>query len=194
MTRMRSGGSNLSGMSRRTRRNPGEGTGDGPSAAARIGLLTAKIGLLTALIGAAATVLIPLITSNGSSSAPVTTPPVTAAQPEPPGQMPPPRCPTCVLGGKTFSEQASEGTSKPTFRNPRAFSGRGQSVQPGQRVEVVCWFLDPNAPESVRPGYWYLIASSPWNRQYYTVANSYLNGDPPEGPPVTPVDNGVPEC
>ncbi|MGH8349213.1 MAG: hypothetical protein ACRES5_22045, partial [Pseudomonas sp.] len=64
----------------------------------------------------------------------------------------------------------------------------------GQQVEVVCRFHDPNAPASVQPGWWYLIASSPWNRQYYTVANSYLNGDPPEGPYLTSVDNGVPVC
>jgi hypothetical protein len=59
---------------------------------------------------------------------------------------------------------------------------------------VICRFLDPNAPVSVKPGWWYLIDSPPWNRQYYTVANSYLNGDPPQGPYINTVDKGVPEC
>jgi hypothetical protein len=108
--------------------------------------------------------------------------------------MPMPNCPTCFFGGKIFTEQAGGPAAKPTFRDPRAFAGQGQAVLPGQRVEMVCRFYQPNAPLTVKPGWWYLIASSPWNRRYYTVANSYLNGDPPEGPHITKADNGVPEC
>ena len=77
----------------------------------------------------------------------------------------------------------------------RLFSGGlGQPVQPSEKVEVVCRFYQPNAEASVKPGWWYLIDSPPWNRQYYTVANFYLNGDPPGGPYITNVDNRVPEC
>lgn len=65
---------------------------------------------------------------------------------------------------------------------------------PGQQVEVVCRFFDPNAPASVQPGWWYLVDSPPWERQYYTPASSYLNGDPPEGPYITNVDGRVPVC
>jgi hypothetical protein len=62
-------------------------------------------------------------------------------------------------------------------------------------VEVVCRFFQPNADDSVKhDGWWYLISSPPWNRRYYTIANSYLNGDPPEGPYINTVDNGVPVC
>lgn len=97
-------------------------------------------------------------------------------------------------GLKTFDEQASESFPKPTFRDPRTFSGQGPPVQPGQHVKVVCRFYVPDGPLSTLPGWWYLIDSSPWNRHYYTVANSYINGDPPEGPYITLVDSGVPVC
>lgn len=185
---MGAGGFNLGGMLRRNRGNLTQGSDDGPSSAAKITLLSA---LIAALIGGTATVVAALI-SNGSNS----TPPPASASPQPgaPDEMPLPTCPTCISGGKTFTQQAGEGNLRPTFRDPRAFKGKGPSVQPGQQVEVVCRFHDPNAPASVQPGWWYLIASPPWNRQYYTVANSYLNGDPVEGPHLTSVDNGVPVC
>ena len=106
--------------------------------------------------------------------------------------MPLPTCATCT-SGKTFPEQASTGGAA-TFRDPRAFRGKGNRVDVLQAVEVVCRLYDPDAPPSVRPGWWYLLAGPPWNRQYYSPANSYLNGDPPEGPHLTSIDSGVPVC
>jgi hypothetical protein len=170
------------------RRAHDKAPGGDQSKVAKIGLISAVV---VALISGAAAVVVALIT-KGTGSSPASSPPVTA-MPEP-GDMPRPTCATCFTGGKTFTEQAGSGTSKPTFRDPRYFKGPGPSVQPGQRIEVVCRFLDPNAPPSVKPGWWYLIATAPWNRNYYTVANSYLNGDPPDGPFITDVDNGVPVC
>lgn len=108
--------------------------------------------------------------------------------------MPVPDCPTCFSGGRTFTERAAHDNGKPTYRDPRFFKGPGPPVTPGQQIEVVCRFHDPDAEPSIQPGWWYLIASTPWNRHYYTAANSYLNGDPPQGPAVTSVDNGVPVC
>lgn len=172
------------------RGNLGKGSGDGASATVKISLLSA---LLVALIGGTATILAALINKEPDRTPANPTPTAAAPQPET-SEMPLPDCPTCISGGKTFIQQASAASPKSTFRDPRAFKGRGPSVQPGQQVEVVCRFLDPNAPLSVQPGWWYLIASPPWNRQYYTVANSYLNGDPPEGPALTSGDNGVPVC
>lgn len=185
---MRARRSSARGMSRV---DPSKGSG-GPGVTDKTSQRTA---LIVALIGATATVVAAVtaaLISSSPGSTPYTPPPVVAT-PQP-LEMPLPDCPTCFVGGKTFTQQAGMGNPKPTYRDPLAFRGRGASVQPGQRVEVVCRFNDRNAPPSVQPGWWYLIASPPWNRQYYTVANSYLNGDPPEGPYLTNVDNGVPVC
>lgn len=137
---------------------------------------------------AVVTVLIYQLMSSGSVAV---APPAAGREA---AQMPLPTCAGCAPGGRTFTEQAATDTPKSTFRDPRAFKGKGPSVLPGQSVEVVCRFLDPNAPLSVQPGWWYLIADAPWSRHYYTVANSYLNGDPARGPHVTPVDSRVPVC
>jgi hypothetical protein len=111
-----------------------------------------------------------------------------------PPVMPLPTCFTCTTG-KTFPEQVSPASmGARTFRNPLAFGGEGRRVNPGQRVQAVCRYQQLDAPASVQPGWWYLIASSPWNRQYYSPANSYLNGDPPDGPHLINVDSGIPVC
>jgi hypothetical protein len=167
------------------------GSDDGASSTATIGLIAT---LLAALIAATATVAVALINHEPNHTPADLSPPVVAM----PGaaNMPQPTCPTCTPGGKTFTEQVH--TSNPagttTFHDPRGFRGEGPRVLLGQRVEVVCRFLDPNAPASVQPGWWYLVDSPPWNRQYYTPANTYLNGDPPEGPHGTAVDGRVPVC
>ncbi|MEU4807139.1 hypothetical protein [Actinosynnema sp. NPDC023587] len=115
----------------------------------------------------------------------------TSVRPHPP-DMPLPTCATCTAN-VTYPEQASRSAAR-TFRDPRAFKGAGPKLTPGQEIEVVCRFHDPDAPPSVQPGWWYLIASAPWNRQYYSPANSYRNGDPPGGPYLTAVDSAVPVC
>lgn len=111
-----------------------------------------------------------------------------------PPVMPTPTCSTCTAG-KTFPEQVSPSSvGARAFRNPLAFGGEGQRVPTGHRLRVVCRFQQPDAPASIQPGWWYLIASPPWNRQYYSPANSYLNGDPPQGPYRTFVNKGIPVC
>lgn len=95
----------------------------------------------------------------------------------------------------TYVVQATQRVSPiPTFWDASTLTGRGPAVQPGQQVEVLCRVHVPNSPASTQPGWWYLINSSPWSAQYYTVANSYLNGDAPEGPYLTEVDTRVPVC
>lgn len=148
------------------------------------------IGVISTLVIIVVTVL---LSYQLLSDRPASDQTQTASPPES-SEMSPPTCTTCVLGGKTFAQQANANSPKPTYRNPLALTGVGPKVQASQKIEVVCRFYDPNAQPSVQPGWWYLIASSPWNRQYYTVANSYLNGDPPEGPAVTTVDLEVPVC
>jgi hypothetical protein len=173
-------------------------SGDGASAEAKIGLrtawITATATVLAAVVGVVLTAVINKL-DDGSSNTPSTPSQESAPlQSEALDEMPLPTCLTCISGGRTFIQQAGAGNLKPTFQDPRAFKGKGPPVPPGQQVEVVCRFYDPHAPASVQPGWWYLIASPPWNRRYYTVANSYLNGDPAEGPHLTQVDSGVPEC
>lgn len=164
--------------------------GKGLNRGARVSVLT-TIGV--ALIGATATIVAAAI-SNGSGAGAPRQPPAAVAPQHPAPSMPAPDCSTCSAGGKTFTERAGRGSTKPTYRDPRSFKGQGRSVPAGQQIQVVCRFHDPDAPLSVQPGWWYLIANPPWRRQYYTVANSYLNGDPPQGPGLTTVDNGVPVC
>lgn len=171
-------------------------SGGGPSTTEKSKLsptliIAVVVPLTVALIGAGGAVMAARIKEQHASTPSQATAP---SRPEDSGDMPVPNCPTCFSGGKTFTEQAGGGSAKPTFRNPLVYGGLGPSVQPGQKVEVVCRYLQPNADASVKPGWWYLIASQPWNRQYYTVANSYLNGDPVEGPHIANVDEGVPEC
>ncbi|MGH3872464.1 MAG: serine/threonine-protein kinase [Pseudonocardiaceae bacterium] len=131
--------------------------------------------------------------AQSSTAGPIPPPPVVV---RPNAEMPQPSCASCGPGGTTFTQQVH--TSNPagtnTFQEPRGFGGQGPRVLPGQQVQVVCRFFDPNAPITVQPGWWYLVDSPPWNRQYYTPANSYLNGDPAEGPYRTDVDERVPVC
>jgi hypothetical protein len=44
-------------------------------------------------------------------------------------------------------------------------------------VDITCKKRPASTIPSASPdGYWYLIASSPWNNQYWGVANSFHNG------------------
>jgi hypothetical protein len=94
----------------------------------------------------------------------------------------------------TVKEQAGSGGAR-TFAQPRALSGEGDTVKPGQVVRVRCKLYSPDPP-SVRPdGYWYQLASAPWNGRYYAPANSFWNGDVPGHRPYTHnTDFSVPDC
>lgn len=179
---MRTSKSGRLGNPRSLRRAAEDTDGTGHTAA-RISLVSA---VLVAVIGAMGTIAVALINKQ-SDSAPTTVGTATAAI-----SMPLPTCTTCTTG-RTFPEQAGAGGAA-VFRNPLAFGGRGQRLAALQPVNVVCRFFQPDAPSSVAPGWWYLISSPPWNRQYYAPANSFLNGDQPQGPYLTNVDSGVPVC
>jgi hypothetical protein len=93
----------------------------------------------------------------------------------------------------TYTEQEWH-TGANTFTDPNNASGMGQKIAPGQYVQVTCKLYDPSIGSASPGGYWYLIASSPWDNQYYAVANTFLNGDPWGGPYTHPTDLGVPNC
>lgn len=104
----------------------------------------------------------------------------------PPGGSPPPP--------QTWAEQETPNHPVNTFLNPHNASGMGPAIAAGQWVQVSCKLYDPYI-QSVNPdGYWYRIASSPWNNSYYSPANTFMNGDPYGGPYTHNTDFAVPNC
>ena len=77
-----------------------------------------------------------------------------------------------------------------TTRRPE----RSPSLASGQCVEVSCKVYDPTIVSVNPDGYWYQIATSPWNNQYYAPANMLMNGDPWGGPYTHNTDFAVPDC
>jgi hypothetical protein len=95
---------------------------------------------------------------------------------------------------RTWSEQESPNHPVNTFANYHDASGQGPPIGAGQTVEVSCKVQDGTI-DSTRPdGYWYRIASSPWNNAYYAPANTFMNGDPPGGPYTHNTDFAVQDC
>jgi hypothetical protein len=81
-----------------------------------------------------------------------------------------------------------------TFTNYHNASGLGPAIAAGQTVEVSCKVYDPTIVSVNPDGYWYRIASSPWNNAYYSPANTFYNGDPVGGPYSHNTDFAVPNC
>ena len=106
------------------------------------------------------------------------------APPEPP--PPPP---------STVTEQSGSHGS-PTFQNVTNASGQGPTVPAYGYVQVSCKIKPTATIDSAYPdGYWYRIASPPWNNGYYAVANTFWNGDMPGQKPYTHnTDWNVPDC
>lgn len=109
--------------------------------------------------------------------------------------LPTPTCAGCKAG-TTYQEQVGHDDAR-TFQDPRALLGEGERVPALQTVDVLCKLYSP-VPGSPSVGkYWYLVVSPPWNGRYFTVANSYLNGDSPDphqGTHGAVVDLRVPDC
>ncbi|MDX6288029.1 MAG: hypothetical protein QOG53_3514 [Frankiales bacterium] len=94
---------------------------------------------------------------------------------------------------QTWSEQEGHHGVN-TFQNYHNASGMGPRIDPAAWVQVSCKVYDPYI-QSVNPdGYWYRIASSPWNDAYYSPANTFMNGDPWDGPYTHNTDFSVPDC
>ncbi len=77
-------------------------------------------------------------------------------------------------------QQGSRGVN--TFTNYHNAPGMGPRIEAGAWVAVSCKVHDPTITSANPDGYWYRIASSPWNDQYYAPANTFMNGDPWGGP------------
>lgn len=92
------------------------------------------------------------------------------------------------------AEQETPNHPVNTFTNYHNASGMGPAIAAGQWVEVSCRVYDPTIASVNPDGYWYRIASSPWNNAYYSPANTFMNGDPYGGPYTHNTDFAVPLC
>jgi hypothetical protein len=95
---------------------------------------------------------------------------------------------------QTWSEQETPNHPVNTFTNYHNASGMGPAIAAGQWVQVSCKVYDPTIVSVNPDGYWYRIASSPWNNAYYSPANTFMNGDPYGGPYTHNTDFAVPNC
>jgi GDSL-like Lipase/Acylhydrolase family len=105
------------------------------------------------------------------------------------GSGPPPPPPPA-----NHMEQETPNHPVNTFTNYHNASGMGPPIAAGQWVEVSCRVYDPTIASVNPDGYWYRIASSPWNNAYYSPANTFMNGDPYGGPYTHNTDFSVPVC
>jgi len=98
--------------------------------------------------------------------------------------------------GETYAEQGDNKNGSATFTDPHHPYVTGVKIDYTQKVEVSCKvFAVPPGWDSVTPdGYWYRIASAPWNNKYYAIANTFLNGDSLNGPTMHNTDFSVPDC
>jgi hypothetical protein len=94
---------------------------------------------------------------------------------------------------KTYTEQQGS-LGAHTFNDPHSPSVTGLSVKPFEKVEVSCKVLSPVFLSLKPDGYWYRLASTPWNNKWYVAANTFLNGDTPGGPTEHNTDFKVPDC
>lgn len=109
---------------------------------------------------------------GASTSVPVTSPPATT----PPVTSPPVTNPP-VTTPATYTDQCVSRSGCPTFRNYVNASGVGPRIGSGAYVAITCKLRPASTIGSAHPdGYWYLIASSPWNNEFWAVANSFHNG------------------
>lgn len=161
-----------------------------PSAPNRAWRLVSENTLIATVIGGIVVLLVGaylLHTSDGGSAGPEGQGAVAKAHHPASSENPASR------SDQTYSEQAGTVGAR-TFSKP-AGAIEGPRVSANQHLLVSCKVYDPE-PESVRPdGYWYRLASTPWNGRYYAPANSFWNGDLPGKKPYTHnTDFGVPNC
>src|SRR5260221_487614 len=115
--------------------------------------------------------LTPTPVPAASTRTPVPITPTPTATPVPPAPQ-------------TWTEQ--EGTlGANSFSNPHNASGLGPRLDAMASVQVSCKLYDPTITSVNPDGYWYRIASAPWNNADYIAATTFWNGDIPGHPPYT---------
>jgi hypothetical protein len=131
-----------------------------------------------------------VLARNTTSPTPTTGPTPTSTPTTGPMSTP---TPTSVSVQKTYAEQEGHYGAN-TFTNPYNASGMGPKIPAAAWVQVTCKVYAPAIQSANPDGYWYRIASSPWNNAYYAVANTFMNGDPWGGPYTHNTDFNVPDC
>jgi surface antigen len=96
-------------------------------------------------------------------------------------------------GSSTYTETEGHIGSN-TFTDPTTATGIGARVSAGEQVQVACKVYAPQIASVNPDGYWYQIASAPWSGAYYAPANTFMNGDPWNGPYTHNTDYSVPDC
>jgi len=100
-----------------------------------------------------------------------------------------------AAGSAAAIPELESSTGANTFLNPYNASGMGQKIAADTWVDVACKVYAPQIRSANPDGYWYRIASPPWNNVYYAVANTFRNGDIPGHPPyIHSTDWAVPDC
>jgi transcriptional regulator with XRE-family HTH domain len=95
---------------------------------------------------------------------------------------------------RTYTEQEFNPNGASSFLHLDA-SGPGTPVAYGQLIQVSCKVYSTILKSTQPDGYWYRLASPPWDNRYYAVANTFGNGDTLNHPPYTHnVDWRVPNC
>jgi len=150
-------------------------------------LLVRIAGAIAALvvIGGVLTAVV-LTHTNGGQAGQPTPSPVGSPHPSSPPHA----------AGKTYTEQGDNKNGSITFTDPHHPTVTGAKIDYMQRVQVSCkvYAVPPDMTSAYPDGYWYRIASSPWNNSYYAIANTFLNGDSINGPTVHNTDYSVPDC
>jgi transcriptional regulator with XRE-family HTH domain len=137
-------------------------------------------GVVLVVVG----ILIALLLTGGSS-------PTTTNFPNPNHH---PKAPRITAVTHTYTEQEFNPNGASTFAHLDG-SGAGIPVAYGQYVQVSCKVYSTIVKSTKPDGYWYRLASLPWDNHYYAAANTFGNGDKLNHPPYTHnTDWRVPNC
>jgi hypothetical protein len=173
---------------------------------ARLGWTATVIAAVIAAIGS---VIAAVITSTGLPAASGTTPAavgatapaaVGATAPAAAGGATPAAAPAeparaRYAGGVTYLETVNSSGGARVYADPDMPSGEWlPGIANGAIVRASCKVYAPSIPSVSPDGYWYRLASAPWNNEYYSPANSYLNGDTPGKRLTHNTDFNVPDC
>jgi hypothetical protein len=92
-----------------------------------------------------------------------------------------------------YSEQAGS-FGAPTFADPYNAAEEGPRIAAMGHVEVLCRVFAPQIESTEPDGYWYRLASEPFDGRFYAAANVFWNGQSPGVGETINTDLAVPIC